>query len=358
MQDKICISCNISKSILEFFKNRNECKTCRSEKSKIKYKTNKEFRDNVLQSVRNRKIFFKEKGIEINPKLDIICDFQISEFCKINYKICKGNIRINKKNNNGKYRCKYCAIFDTHEGVKSHYYKKSNTNTKNISNKNDNFFTNIDSEIKAYMLGVIAGDGSISKDKSVSVVAHYSDVETIYLFKDNISNQSKISKDGNCKKIHITSKQLASDILRHLKIKSGKKSDKIVLPDLDDNLMIHFIRGLVDTDGCIENPFTSKYSPRFFYSSTSKKILEQIKLFFKKFNINPFITGIKLTFSGRDAVAGMNLLYKDSEIFLRRKHAFYKIWSTWEPKKGTCVKPSKFVLKSKIKEEKCQINKD
>ena len=106
--------------------------------------------------------------------INAVCDFQKSPFCKKEYQIERYSVARNKRKNNGKYRCKMCAIQDTHLGEKSHYFKNFKIN--------HNFFNEIDSEIKAYLLGVIAGDGSVGV-KHVELVANTTDIETLYLFK-------------------------------------------------------------------------------------------------------------------------------------------------------------------------------
>jgi hypothetical protein len=275
-------------------------------------------------------------------KIEVKCDFQTSEFCKKEYLRSKYAILLNRKKNGDKYRCKYCAIQDTHFGEKSHYFKN-----KLIYH---DFFINIDSEIKAYLLGIIAGDGSIYR-KQVSLVAADKDIETIELFKKYICPEASISFHGNCKVINIISRDLVRDLCKHLKINYGKKSDKISLPDLNEDLMPHFIRGLVDTDGCIDNPYTTKKNTvRCFYSSTSKLILTQIKNKFNDLNINSCLNGIKLTFCGKFGLSFLNYIYKDATFALSRKKAFYDIWKTWKPKMGTCIRPSKMAIKIILKQ--------
>ncbi len=92
--------------------------------------------------------------MSLSAKIKAICNWQISEFCQKEYEITKYSLK-NNIINNGKYRCKYCAIAETHNGSKSHYFKYSLIN--------HNFFNEVNTEIKAYLLGLIAGDGHIGK---------------------------------------------------------------------------------------------------------------------------------------------------------------------------------------------------
>jgi LAGLIDADG-like domain len=281
----------------------------------------------------------------MDSKIEVICDWQISPYCKVKYLIGQKKEKCNRKNNNGKYRCKYCAIEETHYGEKSHFYKYT---------INHNFFNTIDCELKAYMLGVIAGDGSIT-DKSLIIVSNEKDVSTLALFQKYLCPEIIIRQQGksNCKRIQFTSRSLSQDLCRWLKIKPGKKSNIISLPDIDSTLMPSFIRGLMDTDGNITNPLTCKtVSPRCFYSSTSKVIIEQIKHFLLKQKILSWITYskdsnpvLKLNFTGHNALNFMHLIYDKASFFLPRKKEFYDIWKTWVPYDGISIRPSKRKLK-------------
>ena len=271
-------------------------------------------------------------------KETIICQFQISQFCQKEYTITRSNLRKNKKRNNGKYRCKLCGIFDTHEGSKSHYFKYDQINSS--------FFENIDNEIKAYLLGVIAGDGSILNNKLVSLVASKQDIETLILFQKNLSLQSPITnKSDNCSWIGITSKQMAADLHRHLNIYTNKKSDKITIPNISKKLIPHFLRGLMDTDGCIANPRAKQPQPRCFYSSTSVQILQQVQAYANQFGIKSSINGIKLEFGGMNAIKFMDIIYTNHNFCLSRKKEYYDIWKTWIPYEGTSINPTKRKLK-------------
>jgi len=271
-------------------------------------------------------------------KETIICQFQISQFCQKEYTITRSSLRLNKKRNNGKYRCKLCGIFDTHEGSKSHYFKYDQINSS--------FFENIDNEIKAYLLGVIAGDGTIADNKRVSLVAAKRDIETLTLFQTYLSPQSPIvNKSDNCCFIGITSKQMAADLHRHLNVYTNKKSDKITIPNISKKLIPHFLRGLMDTDGCIANPRAKQPQPRCFYSSTSHQILKQVQNYVNQLDIISAIRGIKLEFWGMNAIQFMDIIYKNHNFCLSRKKEYYDIWKTWIPREGTSIRPTKSKLK-------------
>lgn len=264
-------------------------------------------------------------------KIIAVCGYKISPRCYGEKQISLTDFYRNRKRNGGKFKCKICAAFD------------NKTKPRKLL-KNDNYFTDINSEIQAYMLGVIAGDGNI-KNNTLRIVAHNDDIETLNLFKINISPQSNIKKykNQNCSYISFSSAQIIKDVCKHLNIIPGKKSDKISLPlYFHTNLLWHFIRGLVDTDGSILNLLTSKRTfPVCSYASKSLLIKDQIKNLCKSYNINYTEDKISIIFNGKNAVLFLDKIYSNSTITLSRKYELYKIIKTWTPQQGIPNRPRK-----------------
>ncbi len=117
----------------------------------------------------------------------------------------------------------------------------------------EGYFDNIDSEAKAYFLGLIMTDGCIHTTKgrtpllAMSIKAE--DDYILHKFKDEIHSNKKITSDGRgYSEIQIVSKRIV-DALKTLGV-TERKSLKEVLPyDIDKRLMNHFIRGVFDGDG-------------------------------------------------------------------------------------------------------------
>lgn len=278
----------------------------------------------------------------VKSKLAINCEFALSKFCKKTYTITKSAYLANLERNGGVYRCKYCAIEATHGGENSHYFKY---------HKNDHFFSEIDSNEKAYLLGVIAGDGFVGEN-AVVLVANSKDKETLDRFADAvfIDDRPLFYKNGNCLSVSVSSKQLIKDLCYHLRISPGKKSDKITLPNLNsDDLKWAFIRGLFDTDGSVSNIYKKQKSPTAYCSSTSKLILEQIRDYCSIFNITGRITGIRIKFNGKQAMQFMQRLYDNNFSALTRKKEMYKLWLTWAPRQGNIAWTKKPVSLNGIK---------
>ncbi len=226
--------------------------------------------------------------------------------------------------------------------------------TKNHSIKKDHdFFENITTEIKAYLLGYTIADGciSIESKKKNNVVYSYAkriaycvsvdDREVIDLIQKNISPNSVIkeiqnNKGANNRKrqliLRISSQKIVDDLIK-LEVKPNKTyNTSFTFPfnKIDKSLHKHLIRGFFDGDGSI-----SKNDIQFV--STSINFLKQIEEFFTK--EIPQITFryykckgktvdyAKLYFNlgGGSRNKVYNLLYENSDYYLNRKKIKFNI---------------------------------
>jgi len=292
MSFKKCSKCLIYKDIDHFYKNRGDCKKCNNENSKKYYNNNKK----RIKELKSRKTL------------------SICNCCKEEIKINVYELRKNLKRNK-KFVCKPCKTGGQNLNVSKYII-------------NFNFFEEIASEESAYLLGVIAGDGGISKHET-TITAHKDDIETLHLFRKFVTKKQiqKHHTSENCFKLHIYSKKIQTDVCNMLNLEPGKKSDKIRLPKIKDELKWHFIRGLMDSDGWVsKNKGTGKKYKRCFYSSTSEYMLKDIHNFVSKFNITSHISGIKLNFNCTNAIMFLTHIYKNSNFKLSRKFNRFKSW--------------------------------
>lgn len=238
-----------------------------------------------------------------------------------------------REKHDGKDVCTYCHNKTYNTGAKNGAFKYK---------KNESFFNDIDSELKAYLLGLIAGDGSIENTgKRITLHANASDIESLKLFKKSISPNSPIINDEGCYNVRINSTNTVSNICKHLQIKPGSKHDLLLLPSISNKYIWHFVRGLIDSDGSISDPSKGCTSPRCKLTSNSMQLLKDIKKLCSQNNINSSLGSKDLYFTGIHAQNFMNTIYLNSSFSLSRKHDRYLIWKTWIPHYGTIIRPRK-----------------
>ena len=192
-------------------------------------------------------------------------------------------------------------------------------------NFNENYFENIDTEDKAYFLGLLMADGYIStSERFVAVALKESDVEILNKFKESIKSEAPLGNKKNCtqKILTLCSKKLVND-LKNLGM-TRNKTFTLKFPNIQKEYIRHFIRGYFDGDGYI--------GPRqctLIISSTD--FLETfLALFLEKFNKHLYFHEIKNSYRvnlNRNDIDIVNYIYKDANIYLGRKYDnFLKYW--------------------------------
>ena len=198
----------------------------------------------------------------------------------------------------------------------------------------------------AYVLGFIAADGSLIKNKrgACFIEIQSTDKEIIYKIKKVLHTNLKIGayqskhKDYSERyRLQIGSKEIFRDLLK-LGI-TPKKSKTIKLPYIPDKYFSHFLRGYFDGDGCVNvcvyqqkgrnRPSTIINSG---FISGSKEILLGIKDKLTKFKIIKGGTlyqhdrAYRLRFSISDSLRLYKFLYGNlkNKLFLTRKKKVFE----------------------------------
>lgn len=117
----------------------------------------------------------------------------------------------------------------------------------------EDYFENIDTQAKAYFLGFLYTDGSVSsKNSTISLDLNKKDSHILHAFaKEIYKSEYKIGvrHSENSEQLRIYSAKMKSDLA-----KLGctpRKTFTIRIPKLRKDLMPHFIRGVFDGDGNI-----------------------------------------------------------------------------------------------------------
>lgn len=218
------------------------------------------------------------------------------------------------------------------------------------------YFDIIDSESKAYLLGFFYADGSITKNYHISLSLTEGDIEIINLFKKEICPEYKITfiRSYTNKKTGYVSKPMASitfkskhmcETLFNYGIYNRKTyNDLISLDFIPQDMLIHFIRGYWDGDGCscitqvtkkhiTKDGVLKKYSYLNYnwniISFTDKHLLILKKFLNKNYNINSNIIKTKkghflLEINKKNDYFMMrNVLYENANFYLTRKKEKY-----------------------------------
>lgn len=157
----------------------------------------------------------------------------------------------------------------------------------------ETFFEKIDTPSKAYILGLIVSDGYIDK-KWNKLNFTSKDYELVNIIKKELCSEHKLSKydifDKRTNKsyirysIQISSKKIVND-LNKLGI-YGNKSFTSDLPQINNNNIWHFIRGVFDGDGTIHQLNKLKNGRLRFGIVGSYNLLIKINDVFKNYDIS------------------------------------------------------------------------
>lgn len=199
----------------------------------------------------------------------------------------------------------------------------------------------IDTEQKAYLLGFLFSDGCITKGNTVRI--SLVDKEIIdklaieFPFFNTGSFDFSIYHKNNKIQYSLVKQnsKLYQDLTNHglIERKSTENSNLLILPNLKNELMNHFIRGYFDGNGSISIPKTRPNLRRIEICSSSKTFIETLKNYLESININcPYYREKQNTSSilyvlewikNEDIIIFKDFLYKNSTISLKRKKEIF-----------------------------------
>jgi hypothetical protein len=260
-----------------------------------------------------------------NNSILVICESKISDKCKESYFISKSNAKKIKNTNNGAIICRYCSFVLKYSG-------RNNPNTKYLID--DNFFSNISTVEKAYLLGWIASDGHVGKF-GFTITIHGNDIDCLTRLKNIICKEvpiitfyDKKYKHNNVR-LKINSQQISRDLCKHLNINPGKKSRIVDFPILENQiLMREFVKGYFEGDGTLNNRLTSKINiPVCGITSVSKKIIKGlIDSYPNNYNDYHKKDGRWIYWGGKNAISFLDWIYTNNNQKLDRKYNLYLDW--------------------------------
>ena len=213
---------------------------------------------------------------------------------------------------------------------------------------NHDYFENIDSEHKAYWLGFIYADGSITKkayekgsytyrlrmelmfeDKYIleqMALDLKSDLKPKEYYNDTSSFEG-YNKPKHTAYIMFSSKKMGEDLVK-LGVVPNKTLILKSLPSIPDNLMKHFIRGYFDGDGSVyltkDNTIkTAFYGTHNFINSIQDFLIKELDLTKKKITDQKEANVSFVGMAKQESEKLYHYMYDEATIFLNRKYEKY-----------------------------------
>lgn len=212
------------------------------------------------------------------------------------------------------------------------------------------FFNVIDTEEKAYWLGFIFADGYISYSEKnmkkgqlattycTGIKLQWSDREHLKKFNKSISGNYKVFKETShpdgfrqkiteAAKILVYSQQMYNDLNKYF---DRDKTYTTKFPDIQDDLMRHFIRGYFDGDGClslIDEKVYVKFlgASKEFHEGLKNVLYKNNFIFTSSSKINSYETEMYYISINRnlEKIKFLDWIYQDCNIYLDRKYEKY-----------------------------------
>ncbi|MDU7441155.1 MAG: hypothetical protein E7L05_11410, partial [Clostridium sp.] len=144
--------------------------------------------------------------------------------------------------------------------------KSVNTRLKNRYVLNENYFNEINTEAKAYILGFIYADGFVGNENFNNIVIAVNDLEILEFIVKEIEFTGEIRKtkkggftNSKCGYSLNFSSRIMADRLRNIGLYPNKSLTIDSIPIIREELVRHFIRGYFDGDGSILLSHNSSY---------------------------------------------------------------------------------------------------
>lgn len=208
----------------------------------------------------------------------------------------------------------------------------ANIERKYKVNFNRNAFEKIETEEDAYVLGFILADGYLNEERNFLQIKLQKKDEDILekinkYFKCSVPIKygiHNITKNELCY-ITLNSKTLINN-LKQYNLFQNKSCKEIPYYDINDDLIKHYIRGIIDGDGyvCINETRIGVCGSKEVLTFIHNHLINNFDLKFGKkyrgvyyderYNI------YRLYYTGENALKVMEYLYKDSFIYLNRKY--------------------------------------
>lgn len=213
-----------------------------------------------------------------------------------------------------------------------------------IYDLNEIYFENVDTQNKAYVLGFLYADGNVSKEKyNIQLSLQECDKHILEEISNDMETNSPLvyrnfekynHNQQNQYSIALHSRKMHSDLCKLGVVPN--KTHGITYPDfLSEDLHRHFIRGVMDGDGCIHPPHgkngkikTVDICGTYNFCVKLKEVIEtrlNIHCSVIKTSNDPERATYRTTISGGIQVSKfLDWIYNDANLYLYRKYNLYQ----------------------------------
>ena len=283
------------------------------------------FSEDLINEVLQAKKYYRIHGVNNSP---------ISKYSSINIDVC---ITLYETYKLPIY--KIAMLYGVSDATMRTYLLSNNINLKGHKvgkNSFNNYFETIDSNDKAYFLGLIIADGCLGNSSTKTNIRKFFSIELteedkyileIFNQMANFNEKLIISHKKDLKpryKLSISSSKIYDDLYA-LGVRERKSKVGTSMPNLKEKLIPHFIRGVFDGDGIA-------FSNGYIGFCGDYNLLNQIK----EYLVNKGMKNAKIWFNKSNNIYYMQwsaiadrrkffeIIYKDKEnLYLKRK--YYKI---------------------------------
>ena len=215
-----------------------------------------------------------------------------------------------------------------HHNVVTILKKYKDYSPSSISLKNINYFSNIDTQIKAYLLGFIAADGALVNEE-LTITIHNKDRIILDVIKYELesTNDIQVIRHNDVDHVRFTTKntQIYQDIIKYGILPNKSLSMTNIIENIPKEFRYSFILGYFDGDGSInvrevfyDKNYTRKQQIQI--RATKEFALGIVKeLDIKTFNISEGSIPSLVISSLPEIEKFYNLVYSKSPIYLSRK---------------------------------------
>lgn len=221
----------------------------------------------------------------------------------------------------------------SHGTVASIIHRYSKIKTKSEQHRKytiyENYFDNIDTPNKAYILGILYADGTNDGAGHVALSLQERDIDILQKIQKEINSDeplnyrefSKVNKNWNNQwRMFINNKHISKVLSEYGVVKN--KTFVVKYPQwLDDSLHSHFIRGMIDGDGSVNQKYISLCGTYDICHTVGEILKEKCGvhyIMYKSQNIYDLRICRKA-----DIASVLSFIYKDADLFLNRKHDEY-----------------------------------